>query len=163
MKKSLVFLITLFLIVSTFSVFAAEKNNAELTTQLVSQKAEYYEDGTYAVITITQEVSKTTRGTVYNTSGSKSYVHIGTSGEELFRFTVHGTFTVTTGVNAMCTASSYSVNIFNDAWSNKSASTYEYSNQAIGNATFIKKVLFVTTDTETPQVILSCDANGQLS
>lgn len=163
MKKVIALLMTLCLMTSAFFAFATETAESKTEKQLVSQKTEYYEDGTYAVITITQEVSKSSRGTVSSISGSKDYTRTGTSGEALYRFTVHGTFTVTTGVHAMCTASSYSVNIFNDAWSNKSASTYEYSNQAIGNATFTKKVLFVTTDTETPQVILSCDANGQLS
>ena len=163
MKKIVAFLMTLCLMFYSFSAFAAETAESKTTEQLVSQTTEYYEDGTYAVITVTEEVSKSTRGTVYSKAGSKDYVRRGTSGEELYRFTVHGTFTVATGVHAMCTTSSYSVNISDNAWSNKSASTYEHSNQAVGNATFTKKILFVTTDTRDCQVILSCDANGQLS
>ena len=164
MKKTIAFLISISLLFSTFSVFAAEKTieNSTCNKKIINEEIEYYPDGSYTVITLTEDEGITSRGTVYSKSGSKKFSHYD-SNKLAWEFTVNGTFTVTTGVNAMCTASSYSVNIFNDAWSNKSASTYEYSNQAIGNATFTKKVLFVTTDTQDCQVILSCDANGQLS
>ncbi|MBQ5321301.1 MAG: hypothetical protein J6K88_04510 [Oscillospiraceae bacterium] len=164
MKKTIAFLISISLLFSTFSVFAAEKTTENNTygKKIINEEIEYYPDGSYTVITLTEDEGITPRGTVYSKSGSKKFSHYD-SNKLAWEFTVHGTFTVTTGVHAMCIASSYSVNISNNAWSNKSASTYEHSNQAVGNATFTKKILFVTTDTEDCQVILYCDANGQLS
>ncbi len=83
--------------------------------------------------------------------------------ETLFSFTVHGTFSVNSGVSASCTKSSYSYSITNKAWELKSASATRSGNKAIANAEFIKKLVFVTVDTFDANIVLACDSNGNLS
>ena len=83
--------------------------------------------------------------------------------ETLFSFTVHGTFSVNSGVSASCTKSSYSYSITNKAWELKSASATRSGNKAIANAEFIKKLVFVTVDTFNANIVLTCDSNGKLS
>lgn len=130
---------------------------------VVSQTVEYFEDGSHATITVTEDDSAMTRATTYTKTGSKHYVMQNKDGDELWRFTINGTFSVNSGVSATCTKSTYSIKITEDAWQNDSASASKSGNQATGTATFIKKLLFITTDTRECSVVLSCDKNGNLS
>ena len=104
-----------------------------------------------------------TRATTYTKTGSKYYILRNKNGAELWRFTVHGTFSVNSGVSSTCTGVSHSISITEDAWQNESASTSRSGNQAIGDATFIKKLLFITVETKGCHVVLTCDSNGNLS
>lgn len=70
---------------------------------------------------------------------------------------------IVNGKNTVCIDSSYAINITSSSWENSSASSYCSGNQAIGDATFKEKVLFVTMDTRDCHVILSCDKSGNLS
>ena len=133
------------------------------STNIVRQTIEYFEDGSYITIIVTENISNITRATAYTKTGSKHYVMQNKDGDELWRFTVNGTFSVNSGVSATCTKSTYSIKITEDAWQNDSASASKSGNQATGTATFIKKLLFITTDTRECSVVLSCDKNGNLS
>lgn len=99
----------------------------------------------------------------FEKSGSKTYTAKNADKETLFTFTVHATFSVNSGVSATCTKSSYSYTITDNAWEKKSASASRSGNQAIGDAEFIKKLLFITVDTFNAHVVLTCNSNGQLS
>lgn len=99
----------------------------------------------------------------YEKSGKKTYTAKNNDGDTLFSFTVHGTFSVQSGVSASCTKASYSYSITDNIWELKSASASRSGNKAVGDAEFIKKILFITVDSLEPHIVLTCDSNGKLS
>lgn len=166
MKKLLTLLMTtIFLAVglsgTPLSAHAAINDTAH--EQIISETTEYFEDGSSVTIIVSEESTALTRASAYSKSGSKHYVFFDQDKVELWRFTVHGTFTVNPGISATCTEDSYSIDISDNAWKNESASIYHSGNQAIGDAVFIEKLLFITIDTINCNVVLSCDSDGNLS
>lgn len=131
---------------------------------IVSQSTETLSDGYCVEIIVTDNSPTiTTRATTTTKTGSKYYIMRNKDGKELWRFTVHGTFSVTSGVKAVCTKATYSIKITDTAWEKESASVKNSGSQAIGDATFIRKLLFVTVETKSCHVVLNCDKNGNLS
>lgn len=166
MKKLLTLLMTTAMLAAglsgaSLSAYAEEDNTAR--EKIISETTEYFEDGSSVTIIVSEESTALTRTSAYSKSGSKHFVYTDKDNNELWRFTVHGTFTVNPGISATCTEDSYSIDISDKAWHNESASTYHSGNQAIGDAVFIEKILFITTYTKCCNVILSCDSNGNLS
>jgi hypothetical protein len=166
MKKLLTLLMTAALLTASFtyaslSAHAAASDSVHET--IISKTTEYFEDGSSITIIVSEESTALTHASEYSKSGSKHYVFTDKDNNELWRFTVHGTFTVNHGISATCTEDSYDIDISNSAWHNESASTYHSGNQAIGDAVFIEKILFITTFTQDCNVVLSCDSNGNLS
>lgn len=167
MKKLLsLMLITFVMLTATFlgssiSVCAETKN--ETNERIIFQTTQYFDDGSSILIILTEEPTSSMRTSTYSKSGSKHYVFYNKDKVELWRFSVHGTFTVNSGISSTCTADSCSINISDDAWQNESVSTYKSENQAIGDATFIQKYLFITISSQNCHVVLSCDINGNLS
>ena len=165
MKKIIIHRTPLFLLSLAFliTILPAYAKASEATKQnVISNTTEYFVYGSYMTITVTEDIPAT-RGTLSHKSGSKDYVLTNKYGNELWRFTVHGTFSINSGVSATCTAASYSVSITNDAWENESASAYYSESQAIGDATFIKKLLSITVESKSCHVTLTCDSKGNLS
>ena len=143
---------------------AASTNTLTDNFEVVSENIEYFPDGTSVTITVMEEKNSfPTRATSYTKSGAKNYTAKDSNGNIQWKFTVKGTFTVNTGVSATCTSTSYSTSNLASGWELDSASTYASSNKAIGDATFKHKTLFITTDTKSCHVVLTCDANGNLS
>lgn len=166
MKKLLTLLMTTAMLtvgLSGTSLSARAEADNIAYEKIISETTEYFEDGSSVTIIVTEELTAPTRTSAYSKSGSKYYVFLSEDKVELWRFTIHGTFTVNPGINATCTEDSYSIDISDDAWHNESASTYHSGNQAIGDAAFVKKLLFIPVDTINCNVILSCDNNGNLS
>ncbi len=166
MKKLLTLVITTAMLVTIFtklslSVCAETDKNAY--GKIISETTEYFEDGSSVTIIVSEELTALTRASIYSKSGSKHYVYTDKDNNELWRFTVHGTFMVNPGISAICTEDSYDINISDNAWHNESVSTYHSGNQAIGDAVFIEKILFITTYTKHCEVTLSCDSNGNMS
>lgn len=147
----------------SFTAAADARTEEEIRGTVLSETVEYFADGSSVTIIVAEETSITPYGSVYTKTGSKYYIMRNSNGQELWRFTVHGTFSVNEGVSATCTKASYTISITEKGWENESASAYASGNQAIGDATFIKKVLFIKTDTRSCHVVLSCDKNGVLS
>ncbi|GEM_PF-479507 len=141
----------------------AENTNASQNGTVIKETIEYLSNGDYIVTTIVDETPITPYATTFTKTGSKTHTRRNADGDILFQFTIHGTFSVNSGVSATCTAASYSINIVEDAWQNETASASRSANKAIGDAKFIRKLLFVTVDSATIQVILTCDSNGNLS
>lgn len=162
-KLGLMFLSVALLLSFCALPFGVNAQTAEITERIISETVEILEDGYYVKTIVAEEISTMTPRATTTKSGSKSYVLANSDGEELARFTLKGTFSVNTGVSATCTASSYTTSISNNSWSVKSASATKSGNQAIGDVTFVKKVLFITTSTKEAHVVLTCDKNGNLS
>lgn len=132
--------------------------------KIISQEIEYYSDGTSAVITITEPSNFfATRASSNTRIATKTYRLRNQDGDILWEFAIKGTFSYTPGVSSVCTASSYTINIIEDAWQNQSATTTKSGNQCIGDATFIRKLLFITVETKSCHVVLTCDNNGNVS
>lgn len=161
MKKTFLFSIALLLWVTVFqtTTLSAYAKNSE---KVVSETIEYFEDGSSMTITVIEE-SPITRGTSYNTSGTKRCVMKNNSGKEICSFTIQGIFSVNSGSSAICTAASCSFSITDNAWEIDSTSSYCSGNQAIGDATFIRKLLSIIIDSKSCHVVLSCDSEGNLS
>lgn len=165
-KKIAIFLAAAFMFAGTVPAVTASaytETPEMCAEEIVSETVEYFEDGSYLTITVTQEVGGITRASVYEQSGSKYQILRNKDGEELWRFTVHGTFSVNPGVSATCTKASYSSSITESAWELSYASAYASENQAIGNATFVKKQNGKVVETKYSHVGLTCDENGKLS
>ena len=165
MKKHLALFIAFTILTTSLScvpISAHAETNDTAHEKILCETTEYFEDGSSATIIVTEESSASARSASYTKSGLKHYTFYDQNKKELWRFTVHGTFTVNPGVSATCTESSYSITIYDDTWKNDLASVYHSGNQAIGHAIFIKKLLFFTVDTQDCNVILTCDANGNL-
>ncbi len=148
------------------TVQAKGLDNVLSKQELVSEET-IEKDGLYITVSIFED--KQTKSdaipysSIYEKSGKKTYTAKNADKETLFSFTVYGSFTVNTGISASCTKSSYSYSIANNAWELKTASTQCSGNRAVGNAEFIKKLLFVTVDTFDAHIVLNCDSNGNLS
>lgn len=157
MKKNIFIslILTLAVMIGCFSmpVHAAEE---EIVTSTV---VEYFDDGSYAVITITEDINNS-RASVK--SGTKTYTYTGSNGDTLWTYKVTGTFSYT-GSSSTCTAVSDSYSISNDNWHMSSHSCSKSGNTANGTVTMKYKVLGITTDTVTRNVTLTCSATGVLS
>lgn len=138
----------------------AEMTPAIPNYPITSVTYDYNEDGSYLEVITAVEPSLVSATGPYTRYASKSYNLCNSDGDILWTFYVFGTFTVNPGVSATCTSTSYSTNIISDSWQLDSASTRSSGNQAIGDATFIRKLLFVTVETRTAHVVLFCDVNG---
>lgn len=165
MKKTFLFLITLAMLITSlwsnaYSVQA--ESNVNTDQRVVSETTAYFEDGSYMTIIVT-ETSREARGAVYDKTGASHGILHDKNGNELWRFTVYGSFSVNPGVSATCTSASYSISITDSAWQNQSASASYSGNQAAGDATFIRKLLGITVETKGCHVVLTCDSNGNLS
>ena len=160
MKKVLALILS---VVTVACLMGISANAASYEEKIVSERTEYFSDGSSVVITVTEKITPATRAAAYSKSGSKTYTSKNSSGEILWKFTLKGTFSVNSGVSATCTSTSYSKSNLADGWSLKSGSSYASGNQAIGDGTFQHKTLFVVTDTKSCHVVLKCDANGNLS
>lgn len=129
---------------------------------LISEEIEYFPDGSSIVTQVFEDEVISSKGTVTK-SGSKTCTGRDSNNNVLCTFTVHGTFSVNTGVSATCTAASYSYTAPGSGWSLKTASATKSGSSAVGTSTFVKKVLLVTVETRNLNCTLTCSKNGVLS
>lgn len=167
MKKIITFFLSGIIVVSmltaSFISVHAEGTDAVPQGTVVSETTEYLPDGSSVTTIVVDETTVATRASAYTKTGSKYSIFRNKDGAELLRLTVNGTFSVNSGVSATCTNVSHSVKITDTAWQNESASSRKSGNQAIASGKFIRKMLFITVDTQEVTVTLTCDKNGNLS
>lgn len=133
-------------------------------SKIISEHIELFDDGSYLHVIISEDNNTSNSRSITQTkSGSRKTTYYDSDGTALWTFTIYGTFKYTPGANAACTSSSYTVDIYDDSWDNTAATSSINGNQAVGDATFIKKVLFITTQTEHVHLVLTCNIYGQLS
>lgn len=164
MKK--LFAVLLCLLIGCSVLCAPAAQAQEETGILVSQQVEYLEDGSKIITCVYEEVSNqgiATAATTVTKSGKKTQTVQDSDGDILFTLTVNGTFSVIMGNSCSCTASSYSYTTPGSGWSLKTGSATKSANKAYANATFVKKILGITTQTKTSSVTLTCSINGVLS
>lgn len=160
MKRGICWILTVLLTLSAFFIPASAEGGAEMIP--VFETTEYLSDGSYIRISVWEEPVLSRAGS-YRKTGSKSYVLHNASGESQWKFTLTGTFTINPGVSSVCTSATYSYDIYNTNWIYNRATSYYTGNQAIGEAEFIRKLLGITVERESFQIVLACDKNGNLS
>ena len=165
MKKVLSFILVLCVMLSAFAApVNAQTPDTDSNEKIVSRTVEMLDDGYLLETVVTEEITEVTaRANEYVRAGSVTRNFKNSDGDVLWSFTLRGQYDVVEGVSSVCTLAKYSYNIYDNSWSLDSASTSKSANKAIGNATFKKKVLFVTTDTKSFTLTLTCDKYGNLS
>ncbi len=84
-------------------------------------------------------------------------------GKLIWKYVLTGEYTVVDGVSSVCTNAYYTYTINDSKWSINDPSTSYSDNVAYGYCVFKKKVLFITTNTITVDISLTCDVNGVIS
>ena len=158
MKKAFSAVLAVVMIVMTFSICSSA---VEATTESF---VEYFEDGSYAVTTITVEenIGSASARAAKTTTGKKNRDYYSSSNKLLWTVTVHGTFAYT-GTTVTCTKSSTSSVIYDSAWKVTSATASKSGNKATGDFTVKRYLLGVPTATKETSVTLTCNAKGVLA
>lgn len=154
-------LLTLALVICAIPGVSAQESNM----RVVSEITEYADDGSCIVTTICEEVLTVAdvARAGYNKTGSKTVTGKDQTGVVCWTFTVTGTYVVNEGVVSACITARYSYTTPNPSWSLQSGNAAKTGNKAVGSATFIKKALGVTVDTNDVTCTLTCDKYGVLS
>lgn len=153
MKKKILSL----LLASAF-VFAIFPLSAYATAPIGDEEIEYLQDGGYIVTTVEESQTRASG----SKSGTKTKAHYDSNDNLKWKIVLSGQFTYT-GSSSTCTSSSVAVNIYDSAYSKKTSSSSKSGNVAYGSATISRKVLGVTISTDTYNLTLTCDKNGNLS
>ena len=158
MKKF--FTLIMVALVATATIFPAYSLD-DVDTTISTSDIEYFSNGSYAITTLENVSVSITRAT--STKSGKKHVDFYNSDDELqWTVTVQGTFTYT-GSSAICTSSSVSYSVADDAWKVKEAVASKSGNSAIGDFVVKRYVLLIPYQTENVNVVLTCSANGTLS
>lgn len=111
----------------------------------------YYEDGSYAVITM----NNLTRS---SENGWKTYTYYNPLGQRCFAYGLYASFTYN-GVTSKADSCSYKAAIYRQGWDMSSHSEYVSGNTAYGRATFTGP----NGETRTASLTLTCDKNGNVT
>lgn len=150
MKQMLVSMLSVLMLVSMFALgVSAEEYDGNVIC---------LDDGSHIVITI-EEFGLRSSGTK---SGRATYNYYDSDGVLGWKAVLNGTFTYN-GSSATCTASTCNVTTYDSAWYTVSKSSSKSGNSATAAVTMGKKLLGVTITKVPVDLILSCDANGNLS
>lgn len=157
MKKKL--FITIIMSLAVFFNCFALPASAVNEEKIISTSIEYFDDGSYLVTSLTEEITNSRANTI---TGSKTHTYKDSDGVTLWTYRITGTFSYT-GSTSTCTAVSDSYTISNDDWHMSSHSCSKSGNTAYGTVTMKRKFLGITTSTITKDISLSCSATGTLS
>lgn len=149
MKRVICVFLVALMVVAVLPVGAFAAETEEIT---------YFSDGSYVIRSIDRSFGLERS----RKSGSSVYRYYGNNGDLEWTATLSATFTYD-GSSATCTSSSCSVSVSNSAWYVISKSSDESGNTATGTVTMGYKTLGITTNKKTIDLILSCDADGNLS
>ncbi len=164
MKKIISVTLMFVMIFSLKSVSVKAETCNTIPERVVSTTTEYLDDGTIIEIVVSEEFQNVMPlSNTYTKTSFKTYNCKNSDGTVLWWFKLSGQFDVNEGVSSVCTSSWYSHSILNDSWSLKSATTSKSGNKALADATFVRKVLFITAETKDISLTLTCDKNGNLS
>lgn len=152
MKKTLLVMLAMCMLISIFTVpVSAAENETDRDIIML-------DNGCY--ITVELNVLDSRAASVK--TGNKAYVCRNSSGAELWRATLYGTFTYT-GTSSNCASASCTVTITDDAWYTISNSYARSGNSAVADVVMGKKLFGIKIGEEAISVRLTCDVNGNLS
>ena len=163
MKRLVAVFLTLIIFAGAFAcpVYAENSETALQTNEIIiSQSVEYFDDGSYAVTTISQpEIALAASGTKV---GYKSVDYFNSDDVKQWTATIHSKFTYT-GTAATAYSQYTSYTIYNSAWKLKAESSSASGSKATGNFTFKYYLLGVPVKTQDVSVTISCSPTGVLS
>ena len=133
------------------------------TSSSTSTYTEYYTDGSYAKIVITEDSSssKATKAT-QTKSGTKGWIFYNANGVQLWKVQITGTFSYT-GSTSTCTNVTKATFLYDNAWKVTAESCSKSGNKAMGSFTVKRYALLIPVQTENVSITLTCSANGTLS
>lgn len=134
-------------------------NAATPEADIVQSRTITFEDGSYAELVV-NEGPATRAG--QTKSGSKAYYYYTSDDVLVWTVTVYGTFRYD-GTYTSCTYATCESATYGDGWSCSSKEAHTSGNNAVCNATMVRKVLGITVDTRNINLTLTCDKNGNLS
>ena len=152
MKKVVSFILFLSLLFDCFVIFSSAKNTSYIDI-------EYFDDGSYGIVTFEPSLLLATKGTVTKT---KKYSYYDSSNNLCWYVTLSGTFTYN-GTSANCSNASIAYHIYKNSWSLTSANSSRSGATATGNFTFKNYVLGVPIQTVNKTLTLTCDKNGNIT
>lgn len=167
MKKTFVlFLIICLFLTNTPPAHAAENTQSEpsfkgsiVFDKILQQvcKVTLYSDGSKLIETVPQTISSVA-GTI---TKQKEYYRTDSNENLLWKATLIGTFTYN-GSTSSCTAASCTTTIYNSAWSEQSVNAYTSGASANADVTMVRKFLFITVETVSIFLTMSCDKDGNV-
>ncbi len=113
----------------------------------------YYEDGSYAIITLDNDWKMHSNANTYRT-----YTYYDPLGQRCFAYTLNASFTYN-GVTSNADSCDYKAIIYRQGWDIASHSEYVSGNTAYGNATFTGP----NGQVRTASLTLTCDKNGNVT
>lgn len=157
MKKIISFLLAVCVIFSalTVSVFASDDEI------VISESTEYFEDGSYMTVTLTEEKNSNIRATSTKT-GSKTFTLYNSDDEQLVEMKLTATFSYT-GSSATCTNVSPTFRVYNSYWRVTKSTGTKSGNKGIGEFTAKQYVLNVPINTKDVTITITCSNTGTLS
>ncbi len=158
MKRIVCILLMLLVLLSTGITASAQKFSPKDTvdTRIVSEHCIENADGSYSIIIIKEESSKSSK------SGTKVQKYFDSDGVLQWTVKAQGTFTYN-GITSSCTSASNTVTISNNAWYAHSRNSYTSGNKSISDVVMKKKQLGIVVSTLNVHLELACDKNGNLS
>ncbi len=160
MKKIFSILIS-FTLLFLFSFDTLASNETVKPTKYSS--VEYFEDGSYIEIEITEGFSSASAIETRTTKlGSKRLTYKNSDGDIEWTADLSGTF-VYDGYSCTCTSSSLTYSIVNTKWKIPSAVASELGNKAFGDITAKYYALGLNTKTVEKTIVLTCSRYGVLS
>ncbi len=160
MKKNLS--IFIFILCFTVSSFRSQNIHANETPLLSTI---YNEDGSYIIIDTTEYspiFSLINSRSSYSKTVSRTFTFYGSDDIAAWDVVLTATFTYD-NITSQCTASSAVYHIYDNSWSCTSLTSGKAGNAAWADFTFVQKILFITYNTYTGSVSISCSANGTIS
>jgi hypothetical protein len=118
----------------------------------------YFEDGSY----LTTEIFVVHSRASDQITGTKQHTYYGSEGVVSWSAILRGTFRYT-GITATCTYSACDVTVYDSTWYTISKSPAMLGNKASCELIMGRKVLGVTVSRVPVSMVLTCDANGNLS
>ena len=116
-----------------------------------------FDDGCYMTVELTVAHSRSSSRSV-----SKTYRYHNFLGSEEWYATLSGSFTYD-GNTSKCTLSGVTIGISNTNWYIISRDDYAQGDTAYGTVVMGYKLLGITTDTETLNMSMTCDKNGNIT
>lgn len=112
----------------------------------------YYEDGSYAVITVNTVAARSTA------EDTKVYTYYNPQGQRCFAYVLRASFTYN-GVTSRADSCTYAAEIYRQGWDLDTHSEYVSGNTAYGRATFTGP----NGESRTASLTLTCDKNGNVT
>ena len=153
MKRVLSFFILFCFLFNICSLFCSADNKN-------MNDIEYFEDGSYAITSII--VNHSLLSASNSITRTKKYEFFDSTNQLCWAAFLTASFTYN-GTTSSCTGASCDVTIYNNSWSTKSVNAYTSGYSAIAEVTIIRKLLFITVETKSFSITLSCDRYGNLT